>query len=429
MKIISYFAKNKWSFLLVMSIILEMMLHSSWLGYFGIYFSQWVIIILGSLICISGYHLFQQKCQGNEYEISNLKWIVFSLLFIGLSIFSIHLFNVYVLTVKIDPISSDVIPTLQAYNKRLLTNQYVYDLVPYKGYHVVPNYLPMQWLPYLPAEFLQIDYRLYGLIYYLIAFAVVIVYSIKKNVNLVEVVLRTIAPFFPVIMYAYYDLGTLTMSIEQVIVVYYVFLAMALFTKRWWVLATAISFCLLSRFSFVYWLPFLIIFAFYQFHWKQAIYMGIFVLLFALCIYVIPFMSKDATIFMRGIQYYVDAAPNEWIQKGWQQATDPPFHLAKGLGFNIYFNDFWKGSLTAKIAACRHFQLVICLFIAMVSGYILIKKKSNLSAPLFALLSLKIYMVFFYQFIQVPYIYLQWVTIGISMIILIKAPLFRLAKN
>ena len=153
-----------------------------------------------------------------------------------------------------------------------------------------------------------------------------------------EVVLRTIAPFFPVIMYAYYDLGTLTMSIEQVIVVYYLFLAMALFTKRWWVLATAISFCLLSRFSFVYWLPFLIIFAFYQFHWKQAIYMGIFVLLFALCIYVIPFMSKDATIFMRGIQYYVDAAPNEWIQKGWQQATDPPFHLAKGLGFNIYFN-------------------------------------------------------------------------------------------
>jgi len=30
-----------------------------------------------------------------------------------------------------------------------------------------------------------------------------------------------------------------------------------------------------------------------------------------------------------------------------------------------------------------HFQLAICLFIAMVSGYILIKKKSNLSAPFF----------------------------------------------
>ena len=221
MKIISYLVKNKWSFLLVISIILEMMLHSSWLGFFGIYFSQWVIILLGSLICISGYHLFQHNWQDSEYEISSLKWIVFTLLFIGLSIFSIHLFNVKVLPVKIDPVSSDVIPTLQAYNKRLLTNQYVYALVPYKGYYVVPNYLPMQWLPYLPAEWLQIDYRIYGLIYYLIGFAAIAVYSIRKNVNLVEVVLRTIAPFFPVIMYAYYDLGTLTMSIEQVIVVYY----------------------------------------------------------------------------------------------------------------------------------------------------------------------------------------------------------------
>jgi hypothetical protein len=409
--------------------ILEMMMHSNWLGYFGIYLSQWVIICLGSLICISGYHLFQQKLQVNEYENNALKWIVFGLLFLALSFFCIHLFYVNVLNVKIDPTSSDVIPTLQAYNKRLLSNQYVYALVPYKGYQVVPNYLPMQWLPYLPAEWLQIDYRLYGLIYYLIAFAGIIVFSIRKNVNLVEVVLRTVAPFFPVIMYAYYDLGTLTMSIEQVIVVYYAFLAMALFTKRWWVLAIAISFCLLSRFSFVYWLPFLIIFAFYQFHWKQAILMGMFVLLFALGVYVIPFMSKDPTIFMRGIQYYVDAAPYEWIQKGWQQATEPPYHLAKGLGFNIYFNDFWKGSLTAKIAACRHFQLAICLFIAMFSGYILIKKKNNLSAPFLALISLKMYMVFFYQFIQVPYIYLQWVTVGISMIILIKAPLFRVGRN
>jgi hypothetical protein len=157
--------------------------------------------------------------------------------------------------------------------------------------------------------------------------------------------------------------------------------------------------------------------------------MGMFVLLFALGVYVIPFMSKDPTIFMRGIQYYVDAAPYEWIQKGWQQATEPPYHLAKGLGFNIYFNDLWKGSLTAKIAACRHFQLAICLFIAIFSGYIMIKKKSNLSAPFLALISLKIYMVFFYQFIQVPYIYLQWVTVGISMIILIKAPLFRVGRN
>ena len=429
MQIISYLFKNKWSFLLVISMILEMMMHSNWLGYFGIYLSQWVIICLGSLICISGYHLFQQKLQVNQYENNALKWIVFGLLFLALSFFCIHLFYVNVLTVKIDPTSSDVIPTLQAYNKRLLNNQYVYALVPYRGYQVVPNYLPMQWLPYLPAEWLQIDYRLYGLIYYLIAFAGIIVFSIRKNVNLVEVVLRTMAPFFPVIMYAYYDLGTLTMSIEQVIVVYYAFLAMALFTKRWWVLAIAISFCLLSRFSFVYWLPFLIIYAFYQFHWKQAIFMGMFVLLFALGIYVIPFMSKDPTIFMRGIQYYVDAAPYEWIQKGWQQGTEPPYHLAKGLGFNIYFNDFWKGSLTAKIAACRHFQLAICLFIALFSGYIMIKKKSNLSAPYLALISLKIYMVFFYQFIQVPYIYLQWVTIGISMIILIKAPLFRVGRN
>jgi hypothetical protein len=429
MQIISYLSKNKWSFLLVISMILEMMMHSNWLGYFGIYFSQWVIIFLGSLICISGYHLFQQKLQSKVYENNALKWIVCVLLFVGLSIVCINLFYQNVLTVKIDPASSDVIPTLQTYNKRLLSNQYVYALVPYVGYQVVPNYLPMQWFPYLPAEWLQIDYRLYGLIYYLIAFAGIIVFSIRKNVNLVEVVLRTVAPFFPVIMYAYYDLGTLTMSIEQVIVVYYAFLAMALFTKRWWVLAIAISFCLLSRFSFVYWLPFLIIFAFYQFHWKQAIYMGIFVLLFALGIYVIPFMSKDSTIFMRGIQYYVDAAPYEWIQKGWQQATEPPYHLAKGLGFNIYFNDFWKGSLTAKIAACRHFQLAICLFIAMFSGYILIKKKSNLSAPFLALISLKMYMVFFYQFIQAPYIYLQWVTIGISMIILIKAPLFRVGRN
>jgi hypothetical protein len=65
----------------------------------------------------------------------------------------------------------------------------------------------------------------------------------------------------------------------------------------------------------------------------------------------------------------------------------------------------------------------------MFSGYILIKKKSNLSAPFLALISLKMYMVFFYQFIQAPYIYLQWVTIGISMIILIKAPLFRVGRN
>lgn len=414
-----------WSVLFLLAVIFEMMLHSSNLALFGMYGSPWAIISVAVFMVFAAYRLIQPaQIIPNKTASKKEKAYKDVVLYILLSMITGYIFYRQVLSVPIDPLSSDIIPTLQTYNRRLLHGQYVYDLIPYTNYHVVPNYLTMQWLPYIIAELLHIDYRLYGLFFYLVACAWML-YKIPQYPSIQGIQhIKNIFPFFPVWMYLLFEKGVFTMSIEQIVVVYYMFFAMALFSKRWWILALALALCLWSRFSIVYWLPFFVVYAFVQFKKNQAIGIGIFVFLFGLIVYVLPFMIHDPTIFTRGVQYYVDAAPYEWVQKGWQQASDPPFHLSRGLGFNIYFNDFWKGSLTAKIAACRHFQLVICMMWSLISAYLVFRKQKTIPAPWLALFSLKIYMVLFYQFIQVPYVYLQWVNIAVSIVLVWQLPLF-----
>jgi hypothetical protein len=135
-------------------------------------------------------------------------------------------------------------------------------------------------------------------------------------------------------------------------------------------------------------------------------------------LYIIPFLLKQPDIFKKGYNYYTEAALGEWQLKNWQAENDKPFHLFKGIGFASYFYDYATGSLSEKLTKLKNTHLIGSILVAILMGLLYFRFKNKIPDRLYLLLSLKIYLTYFYAFIQVPYVYLQLVPLFISVLII-----------
>ncbi len=322
-----------------------------------------------------------------------------------------------------DASRSDVIPAVMMYVRRFLSGEFPYT--PMRGTHwdhtVIPNYLPLQWLPYSFAELFNIDFR------WIPVWAVLLVlglhYSkIRKSTSRIPVYLLLWAlPIVLIQSYISYHETDLQVTVEGLIVAYYMILGYAIlsFRIRW--IGLALILCLLSRFSLVLWVPLLFVIIASSKGWKAAFRLALIVGI-GFLIVLGPFLIKDPLFFTHGFAYYTLAASGEWkIQEWLPPGALYPFQLQNGVGFAIYFFKYIGGDVIHKIEVARHVHLFVSAGVIVLLTIIFLKNRKKINPAVFALGSLKVYLAIFYGFIQVPYLYLYTVPLFLNI------PLFFLA--
>ncbi|OFY72216.1 MAG: hypothetical protein A3G23_01460 [Bacteroidetes bacterium RIFCSPLOWO2_12_FULL_37_12] len=314
----------------------------------------------------------------------------------------------------IDHRISDIIPTIQKLVNRYLNGEFPYQTITDWGYNLYPTYLPFQWEQYILAEKINLDYRwfaFYGTVFCLIIYAMII---LNRNQSILKLSILFCLPFLTIILLNSVHPKIFGVTVEILIASYYLLLVMSVYSKNIFAISITLILCLLSRYFILLWLPlFLYIFYFTE-GFRKILVISVFCILGIILFYALPFLWKDPSIFLMGLQYHSYAALGEWSGQAWQAPGARPIALFQGIGFASFFYEYVGGSVAERLRTLQliHFMLSCGAILFLSTIYFFIKKQVH--HRLFIIGSLKIFLVFFYNFIQIPYAYLFLVPVFVS---------------
>ncbi len=315
---------------------------------------------------------------------------------------------------------SDVIPHIQMLVERHSQHIFPYQMITEWGYEAFPTYLPFTWWPFHLTEFMMIDYRylVFGS-WLLVLFIFSKQFEEDNNADRSDLFLFLLLQF---LFWGYLFASDLSFmrTVELMIGSYYAYFLFALEKRKWWIIAGTLLLIVLSRYSIVLWLPFLVLLLAIKdgvpsvFKWIGAVVAGVCLL------YIVPFLLKDVSIFLKGLQTYSNASLSEWKGQTWQAPGDKPFQLFRGTGMAAWFYNRSRGTVEEKLKMYKTIHLVLTMSAVLLLAvwYWLIGKKQRLYIPLVAAAALKIYLAVFYGFVLIPYVYLYIVPLISSIFVL-----------
>ncbi|ALD22037.1 hypothetical protein AM218_13475 [Hymenobacter sp. DG25A] len=311
---------------------------------------------------------------------------------------------------------SDIIPILQNYVQRFQSGEVVYKYITNLPYPLFPNHLPLQWLPYVVADQLGIDYRWWALGLLLLGgFGAYLAFLNAQRLHVLVFAGAAVLPWFLLRHIIQVDSGLFAHTMEFTIIAYYCVLAASIFSRSALVQAVALVLCLLSRYSVVFWVPlFLWLLWRERGRWHAVFVVGLTVLGIWL-IYVGPFLSKDWTIFTHALSEYKIATLGEWSRTNGPDGK--PGHLFGGLGFASWFYAYGPGDIPARISLLQKAHILASVGAVALSAGAYWLLRHRLDYRVLALTSLGFYLSTFYAFIQIPYAYLTSLTLFISVFV------------
>ncbi|MEO0471812.1 MAG: hypothetical protein AAF206_19460 [Bacteroidota bacterium] len=320
---------------------------------------------------------------------------------------------------EINVANSDIIPQIQVLLERFLAGENPYQPITDWGYKLISPYLPMYWLPFGIPECFDFDPRwLCFSIFVLGAFALIYQLS-QQSMALPLKILLALAP--GEYLWHYINAYPIVSShtVELMIAGYYLLLTAALLSQNSWLRTIALICCLLSRFSLLLWMPLYVLI-----RWDQLTRRGFLkemggLLAAVSLLYLIPFFLRDPGFFFEGLAYHDKVALRNWTFEPWFDATGRPGILFKGVGLAGYVYEWFGGEVAQKLALIKKAQLVLSLLVSIGLGILWrIRLKGN---RIFALISLKIGLVVFYNLLAMPVEYYWLVPSILSLGLLIWA--------
>jgi hypothetical protein len=324
--------------------------------------------------------------------------------------YALILWNAQSIFIKqpIDIRTSDIIPLLkEVYYNRFVAGEYVYAIV--HGYDYVkwtPNYLPMHWLPFVPAFALQADPRYISLIAFAAAQLYYISGVLKQEVSFWEKILKSLLPLILLTGLMYKQEVSFAHSIELLIVSYYSLLLTALVNNHSWGIAGGLFLTSMSRYISIFFMPLHLLSLWVQNKFQALRLYGLLALLIMGC-YIVPFVWQQPTVFFDGAAAYDAAALGEWSGQSWQDPGSKPYQLYQGFGFaaHVYalvgVNDLMKGVQLIKICMFGSLLLLIIGWAVYLRKY---TQKTLEAYPYILFSTLIVTLVF----VTVPYNYLFW---------------------
>jgi len=316
----------------------------------------------------------------------------------------------------IDIKTSDIIPYINdLYLKRLFNGEFIYNLAPGLGYgNWTPNYLPFHWLPFAISYYFQFDHRWIVLCTYFIAIYIYLFHFINAQTEK-DFLIKACLPFVFLLLVFFKQSDNFAHTVELLIATYYFILAMFIIKNNVLGKSIGLVITVLSRYIVIFYIPIALLIEFYL-NSKKILIQIVLVIIMISAFYVIPFLLKDTSIFFKGAASYDLAALGEWNGQSWQQTNDRPHHLFQGLGFASWAYSFLNGTLENKIQVYKTIMLIIVCISMIFIGVYFIKNKYKYSLTNWHLASLKVILTIVISFSLVPYSYLFWSTLMVSVV-------------
>jgi len=348
----------------------------------------------------------------NSFEIKKWSYIIFAIALVFFIIWA----NKIMIKSPIDINVSDIIPYINdLYLKRLFNGEYVYKLAPGLGYgNWTPNYLTFHWLPFAISYYFQFDHRWVVLSVFFITVYIYLFHFISAK-SPREYWFKASLPFLFLLLLFYKQPGNFAHTVELLIASYYFLLAMFLVKNNIVGKSIGLTLTILSRYIVIFYIPIALVIEFYL-NKKQLGKQIVIVVILVSAFYIIPFMLKDSGIFFKGAESYDLAALGEWDGQNWQQPNDRPHQLFQGLGFASWAYSFLNGNLENKIHIFKIIMLLSGFVIILLSIIYFMKNKNKYSLKNWHLASLKLIITVIISFSLIPYSYLFWSTLMVSIV-------------
>ncbi|MEM8897593.1 MAG: hypothetical protein AAGC85_05785 [Bacteroidota bacterium] len=345
--------------------------------------------------------------------------IILMLLTAGLMCLRIPDLKIIFETYPIEVAQSDIIPQIDVMLRRF----FVEGVTPYQkitefGYEMFSPYMPLHWGPFIITDSLGVDHRWLPFVLYTFV-SVLLAYRISQLH--IHFIWKVICASLPALLYGnmmFYMDTIFGHTIEPLIMAYYMFLCLSLSSKSVVVRAIGLMFCLLSRYSVVFWVPLWLWVIWKKEGLKPAIWIAALAGVGVLILYVVPFLLPDPTIISQGLAHHQLVTNTAWTFEGWYHASGKPLILTWGTGLGIYFFDHWPGEVMDRLTAIQRTQLIVSILAVLALALVFIRGKWKMSTPLFLMLSLKLYLSIFYYLNALPFVYYIMVPVSLSMVLL-----------
>ena len=393
-------------------------------GEFGPLISPLVLISAGLFMAIWPYFMLRKNddlfIEFNHHALqlpAKEIRIVFSVLLVTAIVMACWI-NGLMIQFPIDIKHSDIIPFIEkVYLERFDQSEIIYAEVDGFGYGKShPGYMPFHWIFFLGSYYLQIDHRWIPFFIFIAATSVYTYVLCCNFSGLKQVLFYLFLPLF-ILFTIYYENSSDAMhTIEILILAYYLLLGVSLFSRNLLAQAFGLVLPTLSRYALVFWLPvhFLNMLPKQR---KRFFQLG-FLFVGMVLLILIPFLLQEPNMFVGFNNAYAKSALREWSGQSWQQPGDKPFQLYRGLGLASWYYEFYVGTLLEKINAIKQHLFIVSALVIFLLLVVFRFVQSTIPSNLYSLLALKFSLTLFYAFMIIPYNYLNWVPIMLSIIIL-----------
>jgi len=301
---------------------------------------------------------------------------------------------------------SDVVPQIEWLFSRFARGDYPYVPVDTIAWEPFPVYMPLHWLPVGISEIFAIDSRWSGYIILVLTCSIAGYWIGKVKSGWFWKILALATPHIGLWHFIISKDISMPVSFELPIMAYYLLLGIGLISGRNYILTIGLISCILSRYTLFFWLPLFAILYFSNRGKAESIRLWGFVVLAGVLLYVIPFMSKDLNVLLKGISYHNEAVAAEWAGYG-----APPISWTheKGIYFAPHFKELFIDKEPGKQAKLMRYVQLIIMGILILFGLFLSRLKNSFWHWRHLCLVLLYFMiVMFYLFspLTYPYYYL-----------------------
>lgn len=347
----------------------------------------------------------------------NLRVNIYRAGVLGLLVLAMHtLCRYWFDEIPLDVNYADMLPIIKVMDQRFLAGNWnhIYDNIPTIWNGIQPIYLPSMWQPFVFAVLSGIDMRwitVAGLIFAFGVFIFVFQADSKSYRSFFTAALAFLLFWW---LFADNTPGVISVSEEGVVIAYYVFLVLALVSGNPWLTGIAASLCMLSRYALAGWIPAYLVYLLLTKKWKKA---TIFSLMGILCLLFLFIFPVGWQTFLRLLKL-----PGNYVQFAGVVWKDSPDVFSTSLGFAGLFG-------VHHIALLHRLLIVLSFTVPMLFMIICYwkRRKNGESMANIPLATLKLSLVVFYSFIDVPYLYLFYTSSFVSLISI--ALLLRRRKN
>ncbi|MBA3647486.1 MAG: hypothetical protein H0W62_02875 [Chitinophagales bacterium] len=292
--------------------------------------------------------------------------------------------------IKIDYHAADMIPQIQVACQRFFFGEKVYAPMP-EVWGMLPTYLPMMWLPYLPIYLTGGDVRWTSVYFFIAAIALLLwMLGSLKKINWGQLLLILVCIGNLIFIQTDYNRNFFAWTEEGVVVGYYILLGFGLSKKRPFLTGIAITCCLLSRYSLFFWIPAYLIYQYFSGRRNHAIIEAVIITFLTTILFIIPYFSTNATYFLHLPQNYSNVIKQIWLHSYDQ--------IEKSLGFAKFFQ-------VSQVTWLHTFDIFLAAAVPVIFYSILyLKRKSNkINFTFSGLCGLKLTLTFFYNFLEAPF--------------------------